>query len=211
MTRGKQFFVDFKIDKGQTLVWRFSIGCGFDVDFCALFRESQLKQRDAKSATLSSSNYDTASKIFGQISSQLFDKTLQRGLKCLDDTLRQPEFRTVQLVIPLHKCYGIKSARPSQSSISTSSPRPKPSTVLASGSEEGGKEGNVGLVGQGYGAGLDSVPITGSFSADRGGGVLRLVWDNSFSRFTGKHIQYCVQCVPESTMQVDKKHARAFI
>jgi hypothetical protein len=200
--RGKQFFVDFKLEKGQILVWRFSIGCGFDVDFCAFFRESQLKHKSGggDGAVMSSATYDTASKIFGQISSQLFDKILQRGLRRLDDSLRQPEFRTVQLATPLRKCYGVKSARHSSPAVVA----PVSTTSVEGGDEGqvGDWDGNVGLAGQGSGV-LDSVPLTGSFSADKGGGVLRLVWDNSFSRFTGKHIQFCVQCVPETTMQVE--------
>lgn len=207
MYRGKQFFIDFKVDHAQILVWRFSIGCGFDVDFCTLFRESQLSNRSRSRASqssgdgastvaqmaMSTSNLDTATKIFGQISSQLFDKILQRGLKKLEETLRQPEFRSVQLVSPLKKCYGVKKTS------STVPAQLATDSELSSSVDGDAATATTSLLSA-------AVPITGSFSADKGGGVLRLVWDNSFSRFTGKHIQYCVQCVPLSTMQVRDHH-----
>ena len=249
--RGRQYFVDFLVPPGQFLVWRFSIGCGFDLDFCTLFRESQLSRSQLGSSgqsptiTMTASTYDTATKIFAQISSQIFDKVLQRGLRRLEETLRLAQFRSVQvcssppphppsshvyvshicphlclsmcmvlmsffvvcigpthlqLITPLHKCYGLKKtpspALPRHASGPSQVPQRGHGLIQGKGGD-GGESGEETLQ-----LASGSVPITGSFCADKGGGVLRLVWDNSFSRFTGKHIQYCAQCVPAEAMQV---------
>mmetsp|Transcript_24395 Transcript_24395/g.35832 ORF Transcript_24395/g.35832 Transcript_24395/m.35832 type:complete len:1001 (-) Transcript_24395:240-3242(-) len=167
--RCKQFFIDFKIDKGCTLVWRFSVGCGCDVDFCALFRESlfcKFKRRtsdDSASGNSASTSPvevkpadGTSVKIMDDVSARLFDGLMERGLKSAEELVRTPEFKTVQLVTPPKKVKG--------------------------------------------------PPLSGSFTADRSG-VYRMVWDNSFSAFTGKHIEYCAQCVGEGTMQAALKAA----
>lgn len=44
-------------------------------------------------------------------------------------------------------------------------------------------------------------PFIGSYSCSKSG-ILRLVWNNCFSRFTGKYLTYKLQVVSNSTMQV---------
>jgi hypothetical protein len=54
------------------------------------------------------------------------------------------------------------------------------------------------------GAGAELTGGTGSYQASVPG-VIRLMFDNSCSLFRGNYVEYCVQCVPERTMQAAEK------
>lgn len=217
--RNQQFYIDIKLEKGETLVWRYQLGSGQNIDFFAIFCESMFRSIKSHSnstqihtnnnnnannnntndnntsdddciSELKESNLDPSSpsSLERKLSSSL-DNFIKLGnhRKVLSSSSLKSTNTNISNVEYLHQISNDNSIYV----ISHSSPMfnwghqiPSMKSILSSPTDL-------------------SLSLNGCFKAEKKGGMCRLLWDNSLSNFTGKHLEYCIQKVNEATMEVN--------
>jgi hypothetical protein len=189
----QQFFIDIRLDKGETLVWRYQVGCGQDVDFFALcchsmFRSlkphpfvAPLQSSDDENPRLDE-DADIASDL--PVSPSPADQKLKDAL---DNFIKE---RSHRLIEKIHS----PDLQIQNISIITAS--------CASASSGSWNRSFPFLLSRTTASCELSGPVTGCYQAQTKGGLCRLLWDNSVSSLSGKHLEYCVQKVSDETMQV---------
>jgi hypothetical protein len=193
----QQFFIDIRLDKGETLVWRYQVGCGQDVDFFALCCHSMFRSLKPHPSVAHLENSDDENPRLDEDSDVAsdpphFPSSVDQKLKeVLDEFIKARNHRLVER--------SHTSDLQSQSiSIITAS--------CVSSSSGSWSRSFPFLLSRTTTASCElSAPITGCYQAQTKGGLCRLLWDNSISSLSGKHLDYCVQKVSDETMQVEHR------
>lgn len=186
--QNQQFFIDVRLEKGETLVWRYHVGCGQEIDFFAicchaLFRN--VKQHPNHNLdTQNSIDKDNDAPDVEPSSPKSYDVKLSESLdefikigqhRSVDNSQKErpSSFPNVSIVTATYATLALGSWRYIPFMRSTASSQTKLPT-----------------------------PQTGCYQAQTKGGLCRLLWDNTVCSISGKHLEYCVQKVSEETMQV---------
>jgi hypothetical protein len=189
----QQFFLDIKLEKGETLVWRYQVGCGQEVDFFALSCDSMFRSIKPRPA----------------VPSEITDKENEGSDDDLPVDEAQPEIPSPsprdldrRMSESLDHFIASGSHRLIAKSPQVQNIQIHNISLIASSQSlsEGGWRRQIPFF-------TSAAPIsrsssTGSYQAQRKSALCRLLWDNSKSSLSGKHVEYCVQKVSDSTMEV---------
>jgi hypothetical protein len=187
----QQFFLDIKLEKGETLVWRYQVGCGQELDFFALSCDSMFRSIKHRPHVPSSSGESG-----NESADEVNDHTEQDLPSASPEDFNQKLSESLDNFIASGSHRSIEKAPLAQNLLLH-----KVSIITASlSSAVGGWGRQVPFFSSVASTPLS--PSTGCYQVQRKSALCRLLWDNSKSSLSGKHLEYCVQKVSESTMQV---------
>ena len=137
--RYQQYYVDVRLEKGETLVWRYQLGCGQDVDFFAIFCASMF--RSIKPHTIASTN---------SVDDDDEDIILGNSIESSQPILSSPTLLERKLSGSLDNYIKLGNHRKISTTTKTSTqsvPLPLPATTI-NGSNQASSDSNIVIVSQ---------------------------------------------------------------
>lgn len=190
--QNQQFFIDVRLAKGEALVWRYQVGCGQEIDFFALCCPALFRSLKPHPNTdtvdeicetkdingIDATNSSNSPKSYDHKLSLSLDEFIKSGQhRSIDKSQKEPNFPSSNISIVTATYATLSSESWHYIPFMRSFSSPQSSFPCRP-------------------------PLTGCYQAQTGGGLCRLLWDNTVVSLSGKHLEYCVQKVSEETMQV---------